>query len=293
MRLGGLPCAFASRRSAASGANKFVLLLAACVVVAAADTSCPDGDTSCMCEAEEHVFNSPSLSCSGSCPCTPWVGLDGSKIVSNPEGTVYNNSDSCTWTISGVNAQVTFGDFATEEGSDYVYVDECVDAECTSLGASLAVLHGRQAPGQLYQSSTSHLRVRFFSDGSGRSDGFTATVSGGPSGCTPCNTLSYKADANASKCTACPPNAVSAEGLSSCECPAGYTGDAEVGEACVGCEEGTFKPSDGPGECRLCPGNLKSVEGASSCICEVGRHPPHAAHSTLQWCDPYTAQLSI
>ena len=217
-----------------------VLLLAAGVLTPTADALCLDGSSSCECEAG-HFFMVPSLSCSVSCTwCTPWVGLDGSSLSSNSEGSPeYEDGTDCTWTMSGVNPQVTFGSFETQEGFDYVYVDECFDAECTNVGASLAILDGQREPGFFFESSTSHLRVRFISDEIETQSGFTAAVSGGPSGCMPCEAGTYKAASEASECTVCPTNAVSAEGsttLSSCECPAGYTGDAGVGEDCVACE---------------------------------------------------------
>ena len=255
----------------------FVLLLAAGVLITTADATCSDG---------EGIF-APSLSCSGSCPCTPWVGLNESTIFSNSEGSPeYKNNAACTWTISGLEARVMFGSFDIEAGYDYVHVDECFDAECTRLGASLAVLDGTQEPGQRYESSTSHLRVRFTSDLRTTKAGFTARVYGEASGCSPCKAGTFRASTDASGCTPCPTNAVSVEGSSSCECPAGYTGDAGLGVDCVECKagtykdvsgsadclacpRGTFKP-DGPGACVSCPGDLTSAEGASRCICKAG-----------------------
>ena len=219
----------------------------------------------------------PSLSCSGTCPCTPWVGLNGSTISSNSEGSPqYGNNADCTWTISGLKPQVTFGSFATEAWYDKAYLDECVGGECTSLGASLAVLDGQQEPGLSYESSTSHLRIYLTSNGFFTASGFTATVSGGPPGCTPCRSGTYKAASNASGCTACPTNAVSAEAstaLSSCVCAAGYTGDAEVGDDCVACEAGTYKDVSGAATCTACPSNTVSAEASTaliSCECPAG-----------------------
>ena len=73
-------------------------------------------------------------------------------------------------------------------------------------------------------------------------------------------------------CTACPTNAVSAEGQSSCVCAAGYTGDAEVGEDCVAFEAGTYMDLDAS-RCNACPTNAVSAEGSaglSSCVCAAG-----------------------
>jgi len=46
------------RKSLKSGATALVLLLAAGVLITIADASCPDGDSSCACEAG-HVFVVP------------------------------------------------------------------------------------------------------------------------------------------------------------------------------------------------------------------------------------------
>jgi hypothetical protein len=254
------------------------------------DAASAEGAISCACAAG-HSWIFPSLSCSGSCPCSPWVGLNESTISSNSNGSpAYDANEVCVWTISGGKAQASFRYFETEGGFDYVYVDECVDSECTTLGARFAVLDGLQAPGLSYQSSTAHLRIRFTSDEISNMIGFTATVSGGASVCSPCEADTYKAASDASECTACPTSAVSAVGstaLSSCVCPAGYTGDAGVGGDCVACEAGfykdvsgsarctaclagTFKPFDGSGSCVPCPGDAASAEGAMSCACAAG-----------------------
>ncbi|KAJ1483235.1 hypothetical protein T484DRAFT_2601247 [Baffinella frigidus] len=240
------------------------------------DATSVDGASSCACWAG-NFFMVPSLSCSGSCPCDPWVGLNESTISSNSEGSgEYDNNADCTWTISGAKAQVTFHPWYTayslhtEPNADFVYVDECDEGQCSSVRASLAVLSGLPNQGLSYESTTFHLRLRFTSNSAVPGGGFTATVSGGPPGCAPCRSGTYVAASNASECTACPDNAVSAVGgtaLSSCECPAGYTGDAGSGEDCVPCEAGTFKAASGSATCTSCPMN---AVGGSSCVCAVG-----------------------
>ena len=252
--------AVTSRRSSALG-----LLLAAGVLT-----------TSSACEAG-HFFNAPSLSCNGSCPCSPWVGLNESRISSNSGGSPeYGNNALCTWIISGGKARVTFDSVDTERNYDLVYVDECLDAGFTLGCRALAALSGQQEPGLSYESSTSHLRIRFASDGGATAAGFTATVSGGILGCTPCSAGTYTAASNSSECTACPTNAVSADGstaLSSCECPAGYTGNAGLGGQCVACEAGTYKNVSGSAICAACPSNAVSERGSTglgSCVCRVG-----------------------
>ena len=198
------------------------------------------------------------------CPCTPWVGLNGFTISSHSEGSsTYDANEDCTWTISGVNPRVTFCSCDTEGGYDYVYVDECVDAECTRAGASLAEFNGPQLNGLSYESSTSYLRLHFTSDAYVTRAGFAATVSGGLPGCAPCGAGTYKAGSSASECTGCPTNAVSAEGSSSCVCLPGYSGDAGVGEDCVLCEAGAYLDLDAS-RCTACPTNAVSAQGSAA-----------------------------
>ena len=240
-----------SRRSPESATQALVLLLAADVLITAAETSCEAGQ----------FFIVPSLTCSGSCPCTPWVGRDGSTISSNELYWVdeYRNNAQCEWKISGQNPQVTFDSFSLEGVSkelfefpeshhdDWVAIFECFEAECNNFGEG-AVLYGEHEPGKLYESSTSHLLVYISSSATGSGCGFTATVSGEPSRCVPCKVGTYTAVIDASECTACPANAVSAEGstaFSSCVCHPGYLGDAEVGKDCVPCEAGTYMDVSG------------------------------------------------
>jgi hypothetical protein len=78
--------------------------------------------------------------------------------------------------------------------------------------------------------------------------------------CLPCLAGTYMSTTDAFGCTACPTNAVSAEGstaLSSCECDAGYTGDAGVGEDCVACEAGTHADVSGSATCNALTGPKK------------------------------------
>ncbi|KAJ1480913.1 hypothetical protein T484DRAFT_2770569 [Baffinella frigidus] len=69
-------------------------------------------------------------------------------------------------------------------------------------------------------------------------------------------------------------NAVSAEGdtsMSSCTCPAGFTGDAAAsGGSCAACTAGTYKSVMGSAVCTTCPSNSVSAEGGISCGCPAG-----------------------
>ncbi|KAJ1474533.1 hypothetical protein T484DRAFT_1635394, partial [Baffinella frigidus] len=101
----------------------------------------------------------------------------------------------------------------------------------------------------------------------------------GPGACLSCpgdGAGDYKDTTDAADCTACPSNAVSAEGstsLSACTCPAGFTGDAGSGGSCVLCESGTYKNVRGSAACSVCPSNSLSAVGStglSNCSCPAG-----------------------
>ena len=251
----------------------------ACLPCPANAVSAEDGK-SCMCGAGK-IFehNVPNMTCSGSCPCTPSVGVSEGTI-----GSVLGGSDgSCTWTISGAEPRVSItsfdqGQISSSGEAGYMYLSECVDAECRSFTNSLANYQSMRtaAPLQEYTARTRHLRLRFqSSDNAGAS--FTATwgtASKLPE-CSPCQAGTYK-DSTASDCIACPKHAVSASGStarSDCECPAGYTGSTGVGRVCVLCEAGTYKGVGGSATCPACPSNAVSLRGStdpSSCFCPAG-----------------------
>ena len=101
-------------------------------------TACPaistsaagsDAITDCVCIAGYYV-HAASLTCSGSCPCSPSSGQRSGTIRSN-DGSRYGNYESCTWVISGTGPSITFSAFSTESCCDYVYVEECYDSACS------------------------------------------------------------------------------------------------------------------------------------------------------------------
>ncbi|KAJ1474532.1 hypothetical protein T484DRAFT_3254951, partial [Baffinella frigidus] len=260
--------------------------------------SCPsDGvsaeeGSSCACGAG-HFFedNVPMLSCSSayyspseSCSCTPSVGLNSGTLVLQAYARA-SSYQSCYWIISGVEPRVTvtYLHLAGLGSGSNMMVSECSNArECGSGYSSERVLgyyySGDDAkPVQQLQSSTGFLGVRLYSNYLGGQSSMTAmwsTTSKAPV-CSPCKAGTYK-DTDAAACTACPSNAVSAEGstsLSACTCPAGFTGDAGGGGSCIRCGSGTYKGVGGSAACSVCPSNAVSAEGStglSSCVCPEG-----------------------
>ncbi|KAJ1489968.1 hypothetical protein T484DRAFT_1884999, partial [Baffinella frigidus] len=244
--------------------------------------SCPegvastDGGTSCGCGAG-HVFeqNVPRVTCSGPCACTSSVGVSTGTMTNVLDGLV-GGDPSCTWIISGAEPSVSITSFALgySYNSGYLKVGECEDASCRHQNQ---LEYSQTMHIATYEASTGHLRFEFFSrTGSGMSFAASWRTTTKPPECSPCEAGTYKDTTDASGCTACPPNAVSAEGStdrSSCECAAGYTGDAGAGYGCVLCEAGTYKDVSGSAECTACPSNAMSLRGStglSSCFCPGG-----------------------
>jgi len=92
---------------------------------------------------------------------------------------LYSNSASCSWILAPAGASsvtLVFTQLDMEYGYDYVYVDECSDASCSS-STQLASLTGSTMPGPLV-SSTGYMRVRMSTDYSVRREGFKAIYAG-------------------------------------------------------------------------------------------------------------------
>ncbi|KAJ1487097.1 hypothetical protein T484DRAFT_1666283, partial [Baffinella frigidus] len=246
--------------------------------------SCPgdavsvEGAKSCVCAAG-HVFehNIPSVRCSGSCPCTPAGGHhQGLLTIPLDDAYGWSGKKSCTWIISGAAPRVAVAPQHHSSWSAYAYVDECKDAECVSY---TSIGNFYLSEGYEYLGATAHLRVRFEWYAHDRVNCSLAaewsTTEKLPE-CAPCEAGTFKDATDASGCTACPTNAVSAEGstaLSSCECPAGYTGNTGMGESCVECEADTYKDASGSATCSACPPNSVSAYGSTgrgSCFCPAG-----------------------
>ncbi|KAJ1484528.1 hypothetical protein T484DRAFT_1655570, partial [Baffinella frigidus] len=245
----------------------------ACLSCPGDGVSAEDG-RSCACGAG-HFFedNVPMLSCSGGssggCSCTPSAGSNSGTLS-------VQASQSCYWTISGVEPRLKVTSSQLQNTHLVAYLDECDDADCMSYQPVVSRERIYES-GWEYQSSKRHLRVRlewtiYGSSVVGSVVATWSTTSKAP-GCSPCKADTYKNATDAAACPACPSNAVSAEGstsLSACSCPAGFTGDAGVGGICVRCGRGTYKDVGGSAACSACPSNAVSAVGStglSSCVC--------------------------
>jgi hypothetical protein len=96
-----------------------------------------------------------SVTCSGSCECSPGYGITSGTITDGSGD--YPNSAYCQWTISSQSEiTLSFSEFNTESNYDYVYVNECEDANCNRYneldrldgsGQSGATINGQFCPG--------------------------------------------------------------------------------------------------------------------------------------------------
>ena len=99
-----------------------------------------DGVTGCVaCEVGKY-FSPTSLTCSGTCPCTPSFELPAGTVSDGPGD--YKNGQTCAWTIASVaQISVRFTSFETEECCDFVTIYQCTSAACSTT-EELARLEG-------------------------------------------------------------------------------------------------------------------------------------------------------
>ena len=119
-----------------------------------------------------------NVTCSGRCECLPSSGTTHGTISDGPSN--YGNKAVCRWLISSdVPLHLRFSSFDTESDYDLVYVNECIDASC-STKTQLAQLSGNLISNLIstfYFSSTGYLEVELTSDWSDTRSGFVASWS--------------------------------------------------------------------------------------------------------------------
>ena len=125
--------------------------------------------------ASDQTTPSAIVTCSGSCPCPSSSAQSSGSFSEGSDN--YDNNEDCRWLISSTaNAEIelSFSSFNTESGYDYVTINQCASASCSSP-EQLARLSGDSViSAQKYVSSTGWLQVRFQSDGSVTRSGFEA-----------------------------------------------------------------------------------------------------------------------
>jgi len=113
-----------------------------------------------------------------SAPCTGLQTLTGrSGSFEDGSGMAYANDMTCEWIIAPPDAlsiELTFSEFATEEGFDFVTVFECTDGEECLAPTFLSNFSGVLGPTTV-RASTRAIRVVFASDLTITSGGFSAS----------------------------------------------------------------------------------------------------------------------
>jgi hypothetical protein len=169
-----------------------------------------------------------ALTCYGSCSqdCTETPSAS-SGTISDGDGD-YSNMERCWWLLAtspGVEIRISFSEFHTELGSDFVKILVCRDKWCDDQTEILQV-SGGISPESIYSSNTGFLQVTFSSDEAYTSTGFIGNwwVSGNVQ-CTNCPAGSYSAAKGATEalaCASCAAGTYSAAGASACaSCAAG------------------------------------------------------------------------
>jgi hypothetical protein len=119
------------------------------------------------------LWQAPSYLCTGCNFCGSLTSSSGT--FSDESGASnYSNSANCMWTINPPGADyinITFSEFSTERGYDFVRVYECTDYNCRSAQL-LAELTGTYSSSRSFTSATSFMAVWFSSDASVTSSGF-------------------------------------------------------------------------------------------------------------------------
>jgi len=195
----------------------------------------PDGGPCSLC-----VPDSATITCGGSCPCSPMTGTSGT-IEEGPG--VYENRANCWWRItSSVVITWRFTMFETEKCCDRVFIENCPTSTCDTSVVLLSTLRGNV--GTFFAipnfnsvwtsqpaSGNSTLQLRFTSDYSLGKEGFSGVwsvpIGETCSSPTSCVANSYYSFAGTVGCQTCTSNSASPAGsmaIEACVCTAGFFG---------------------------------------------------------------------
>ena len=125
--------------------------------------------------ASDQTTPSAIVTCSGSCPC-PSSSAQSSGSFSEGSNN-YDNNEDCRWLISSTadtEIELSFSSFNTESGYDYVTINRCSSASCSSPEQLVKLSGDSVGSSDKYTSSTGFLQVRFTSDSSQTRSGFSA-----------------------------------------------------------------------------------------------------------------------
>ena len=215
-------------------------------------------ESDCMCNPGFYsqtgrTLSDQSVTCSGSCVCTPSVGQLSGTISDGPGS--YSDNEDCYWVISS-NATITLEvtSLYTYDSSDALTIRRCESSAGPSSCIAyeqLGFLYGNPSGPLVHRSTTSpdrpYLQIRFYSN---------FRYSGYPG---------FQASWSTPACLTCPAGKFSFGGSTSClDCPAGSYSPTETASLCSSCVPGTYS-GVGASSCTLCEeGKFSNVSGASS-----------------------------
>jgi hypothetical protein len=127
------------------------------------------------------LTNDWQLKCKGCLSCS-LITTATESFSPRQQANTYEHDAECEWFLAPTDAyavSISFVQFDTQKGADFVQVIECSNWECSSQ-SELAMLSGPvQLPSTSYSSRTGFMKVRFTSDSSIAGTGFNAYVNAG------------------------------------------------------------------------------------------------------------------
>ena len=218
-----------------------------------------------------------SLTCSGSCACTATTSENSGVITDGPGS--YANFMSCTYLFtSNAIVSIQFTSFAIESVYDWVNIDICTTAACTSTSRLLRA-SGSTSLASVYSTIPSYpfVRVQFTSDDSIVGVGWSANwaVTGTPPCGVVCLSGQYMSSNSCLNCLALSSSPAGSTAVTACVCNAGSNGPD--GGTCTQCLGGTYKSGTGNSGCVDCPANSLSPAGSTAitACCNAGSNGPN------------------
>jgi len=142
--------------------------------------ACPAGTPP---TTDQSACSCAEFTCSGNCPCDYTItSASGGRFSDGSGSSNYANSLVCSWLIAASGSiSVQFPAFATESGWDYVTINACPSADCSSP-VQLSRLSGTVQSSAAFTSSTGFLQVVFTSQSYS-----CVTTNGNVASGTPCS----------------------------------------------------------------------------------------------------------
>ena len=216
-----------------------------------------------------------SLTCSGTCACTPTTSADSGVITDGPGN--YVNNMNCQYLFTS-NRIVTlqFTSFNTEAGYDFVTINRCTTATCQVNTQLLRVAGTSTSLYVIYSSDAANpfLRLTFTTDTSVVREGWSANwaLTGSVPQCgLSCLSGQYLSSTTCTNCPTLTTAPAASTTVTACTCNAGSSGPN--GGPCTLCTSGTYKSVTGSSTCLNCPARSDSPPqstAVTNCICNAG-----------------------